>query len=721
MSSNSNSINIRNPDPKTINAVSRHLNNNIENSLQTPGGDITRDLYKWVQDNNNNNVHTVNYNTTEVNNIPSSYNNNNNNNQSSRLNNINIDTNDNDNDNITNNGITNFNTNRKRSMSFSAISGNSEFLNNMILMPNSRTHSIDQSLTNINNNNNNIIINNDSSNSTNVNLNNPLIMTHEEIRAPGGFRRSFIIHKRRGKPLSHAKPNFITRNFIEFLTLYPHFAGEDLSESENEQDEEEDVEDENEVGLNVTTRFGVSPEDLEEAIESETETSSLLPRDERSSYLKQRYNVTPIATNVRSNTVKKNKKVSTHKTSTLKTILLLLKSFVGTGVLFLPRAFHNGGWGFSSLCLLFCAILSYYCFILLIITKDKIGVNGYGEMGLKLYGNKMKLFILQSIALSQVGFSAAYTVFTATNMKVVIDGLLNIPGDNENNVNGSKSPSLSFYIWLQALIFIPLALTRNIAKLSGTALIADLFILLGLFYVYYYSSYYVITNGIQSQTMVWFNKSQWSLFIGTAIFTFEGIGLLIPIQESMKNPARFQSTLSGVMVVVTIIFISCGLICYSAFGSNVETVVLLNFPQDTYYTALVQLFYALAILLSTPLQMFPAIRILEHWTFPSSLSGKYNPRVKWLKNYFRTGVVIATIAIAWIGANDLDKFVSLVGSLACIPLIYIHPPLLHFKASRQEEQNSNKLVLLLDLLICAFGIIIMFYTSWQTISLWLFP
>lgn len=710
------SINIKNPDPKTINAVSRHLNDNIENSLQTPGGDITRDLYKWVQDNNNNNVSTLNNNN--INNIPDSCNS-----QSSRPSNTNINNNNNNvtSDNLTNNGTTNLNSYRKRSMSFSAISGNSEFFNNMILMPNSRTHSIDQSSMNNNHNNNNNSVNN-SNNSTNMNLNNPLIMTHEEIRAPGGFRRSFIIHKRRGKPLSQVKPNFITRNFIEFLTLYPHFAGEDLSESENEheeEEEEEEEEDEVETRLGVHTRFNVSPEDLEEAIESETESSSLLPRDERTSYLKQRY-IIPMITNTKSNPVNRTKKVSKHKASTLKTILLLLKSFVGTGVLFLPRAFHNGGWGFSSLCLLFCAILSYYCFILLIITKDKIGVNGYGEMGLKLYGNKMKLLILQSIALSQVGFSAAYTVFTATNMKVVIDGLFNLTDGNDSNSNGSNSLSLSFYIWLQALIFIPLALTRNIAKLSGTALIADLFILLGLISVYYYSSYYVITNGIQLQAMVWFNKSQWSLFIGTAIFTFEGIGLLIPIQESMKSPAQFQSTLSGVMVVVTIIFISCGLICYCAFGSNVETVVLLNFPQNTYYTAIVQLLYALAILLSTPLQMFPAIRILEHWTFPSSLSGKYNPRVKWLKNYFRTGVVIVTIAIAWVGANDLDKFVSLVGSLACIPLIYIHPPLLHFKASRQEEQNPNKLFLLLDLSICIFGIIIMLYTSWQTISLWIF-
>ncbi|CAL9735027.1 vacuolar amino acid transporter 3 [Monosporozyma servazzii] len=649
-------IDISNPDPEVVDAVARHLTDN-PNSLQTQGGDITRDLYKWTQENNTNSLNAGSRRSSQL--------------ESPSHNNLNDENHSILHKASTSFSINNPNSRRKRSMSFSAVAGNSELLNNMILMPTSRTQSIDHG--SINNSN---FGNNNDTNRLGPQLPS-LTMTHEEIRAPGGFRRAYVLRRRRKKNLDELPPNFITRNFIEFLTLYPHFAGEDLSESDDEEEEEEEIQ----------------PSDLEEAIESETESTTLLPPGQ-----------------VRA----KERSSTKHKASTVKAVLLLLKSFVGTGVLFLPKAFHNGGWGFSSICLLFCAIFSYYCFVLLIVTKNKVGVNGYGEMGAKLYGNKMKLFILQSIVLSQIGFSAAYTVFTATNLKVFFENILNWDED---------TLSVGFYIWLQALIFIPLALTRNIAKLSGTALIADLFILLGLVYVYYYAAHYVLINGIASSTMVCFNKSSWSLFIGTAIFTFEGIGLLIPIQESMKNPHHFQGSLSGVMIIVTIIFISCGLLCYAAFGSHVETVVLLNFPQDTYYTALVQLFYALAILLSTPLQLFPAIRILEQWAFPSSLSGKHNPRVKWLKNYFRTFVVLGTITVAWVGANDLDKFVSLVGSLACIPLIYIHPPLLHFKASQQPGNGPpvNKFVLLLDVVICVFGVCIMTYTSWQTISLWIKP
>lgn len=634
VSSSISHIDINNPNPQVVDVVQRHLAD-YSSSLQTPGGDITRDLYKWTNDKNNNI--------------------NNNNNPILLQESIKHSPDSNTGSQLPNNLKGNFH--RKRSMSFSAVSTHSDALNSFI--NNSRKPSISGL------NRPNIDIKN-ISNSLETQRS-PMLMTHEEIRAPGGFRRAYVMRRRRKKQLKQLPPNFITRNFIEFLTLYGHFAGEDLSESDDESEDEINLDDE------------------EEAIESENESSALLATGSHQQDTRSQ---------------------SGHKTTTVKAVLLLLKSFVGTGVLFLPKAFHNGGWGFSALCLFFCAFVSFYCFLLLIITKDKIGVNGYGEMGQLLYGKTMKLCILSSIALSQVGFAAAYTVFTATNLQVYFQNVL------KWNLN------LGFYIWFQALVFIPLALTRNIAKLSGTALIADFFILLGLVYVYYYSTYYVISNGVATQSMVWFNKSNWSLFIGTAIFTFEGIGLLIPIQESMKYPELFHKSLSGVMITVTIIFISCGLLCYSAFGNQVETVVLLNFPQDSPITALIQLLYALAILLSTPLQLFPAIRILEQWTFPSHLSGKYNQRVKWLKNYFRCGIVILTTLLAWGGANDLDKFVSLVGSVACIPLIYIHPPLLHFK-SFKNDSNTSKWTLLIDLLIVVLGVVMLIYTSWQTLLLWI--
>ena len=54
-------------------------------------------------------------------------------------------------------------------------------------------------------------------------------------------------------------------------------------------------------------------------------------------------------------------------------------------------------------------------------------------------------------------------------------------------------------------------------------------------------------------------------------------------------------------------------------------------------------------------------------------SGKYNPYIKWKKNVFRFVLVLICALVAWVGAGDLDKFVALVGSFACVPLVYIYP------------------------------------------------
>ena len=71
---------------------------------------------------------------------------------------------------------------------------------------------------------------------------------------------------------------------------------------------------------------------------------------------------------------------------------------------------------------------------------------------------------------------------------------------------------------------------------------------------------------------------------------------------------------------------------------------------------------SVAILLSMPLQLFPAVRIMENGLF--SRSGKHNPSVKWQKNLFRAGTVLFCSLVSWAGSNELDKFVSLIGSFA---------------------------------------------------------
>ncbi len=132
----------------------------------------------------------------------------------------------------------------------------------------------------------------------------------------------------------------------------------------------------------------------------------------------------------------------------------------------------------------------------------------------------------------------------------------------------------------------------------------------------------------------------------------------------MKEPEKFPRVLTGVMIFVTVLFTSIGALSYATFGSSIETVVIINLPASDPIVQTVQFLYALAILLSIPLQLFPAIRIMEQGLFEIDKSGKHDPYVKWQKNIFRFLTVVACALISWGGASDLDKFVSLIGSFA---------------------------------------------------------
>ena len=97
------------------------------------------------------------------------------------------------------------------------------------------------------------------------------------------------------------------------------------------------------------------------------------------------------------------------------------------------------------------------------------------------------------------------------------------------------------------VIFLPLALVRDIAKLSTTALVADAFILAGLLYIFSSEVSLLLERGIAEGVILW-NERDFPLFIGTAVFSFEGIGLVIPITDAMKEPRKFPMVLTGVMI-----------------------------------------------------------------------------------------------------------------------------------------------------------------------------
>ena len=276
-------------------------------------------------------------------------------------------------------------------------------------------------------------------------------------------------------------------------------------------------------------------------------------------------------------------------------------------------------------------------------------------------------------------------------------------------VQGSSPMTTPILIAIQVGILIPLAFIRNISKLGPAALLADVGILIGLTYIYYYDIATLSTHGVHP-TVTLFNPDHYTLTIGSAIFTFEGIGLVLPIESSMRSPHKFETLLYSVMGIITLIFTSVGVLCYATFGTNTQIEIISNYPQTSKLVNAIQFIYSLAILSGNPVQLFPAMRILENKIFSNS-SGKKDMRTKWKKNFFRTLLVIACGGISIAGASNLDRFVALIGSFACVPLVYIYPAWLHYKGVASTTAYKVG-----DLVMIVLGLVVMVYTTVITVK-----
>lgn len=152
----------------------------------------------------------------------------------------------------------------------------------------------------------------------------------------------------------------------------------------------------------------------------------------------------------------------------------------------------------------------------------------YTDIGGTLYGPWMRYVILGSIIISQIGFVAAYTIFVANNFQVCspqstyffLPNTFLFQAFIMGVTHCLKSIPIHYFILLQLLIFVPLALVRDIAKLSGTALAADAFILAGLVYIFSSEVSILGSNGIADVKM--FNPREFSLFIGCVVLLETG-------------------------------------------------------------------------------------------------------------------------------------------------------------------------------------------------------
>ena len=171
--------------------------------------------------------------------------------------------------------------------------------------------------------------------------------------------------------------------------------------------------------------------------------------------------------------------------------------------------------------------------------------------------------------------------------------------------------------------------------------------------------------------------TKFPLFFGTAIFVFEGINVVLPVENRLRRPGSmlgWAGVLNTSMVVVVSLYIATAFYGYLKFGSEAATgAITLNLPQTELLSLSCQVSIMLAITCSYPLQLYVLVSVLV----PSLVQARAPPHhwVRW-ELAIRLALVSLTCLLA-AGVPYLDLFISLLGALVMATLELIFPVIVY--------------------------------------------
>ncbi|XP_064099323.1 proton-coupled amino acid transporter-like protein pathetic isoform X2 [Macrobrachium nipponense] len=402
--------------------------------------------------------------------------------------------------------------------------------------------------------------------------------------------------------------------------------------------------------------------------------------------------------------VKRELKVSTTNNETL---VHILKGMIGSGILAMPQAFMNSGlWTGVVLTPLLGIVCIHSMFLLVRTSKElckrarvpalsyeesAVAAFEYGPKSLRKYAKAVGYLITAFLLITQTGFCCVYFVFIPQNLKQAIDCM---------TPTGTGISQLGF----MAITIIPVLLVcfiPNLKLLAPVSLVASVIQSVSLVLILYYAVRDLPT--VSEQVPAFNSWSTIPLYLSTAVYAFEGIGLILPLENKMKTPQSIGG-LNGVlntgMSVTLCLYITMGFFGYLQYGNDIQGSITLNLPPREGLAQAVKILMALSIFFTYPLMMYVTFEI----GIPVVTRIVEGKKKKLIVEYaFRTALVLLTFALA-AAIPNIGLFISLIGAVSSSALAVIFPPIMEAITFWPEKGKYNYRIIKAVLMV-AFGLL----------------
>jgi amino acid permease len=245
--------------------------------------------------------------------------------------------------------------------------------------------------------------------------------------------------------------------------------------------------------------------------------------------------------------------------------------------------------------------------------------------------------------------------------------------------NGEVCNNKTEYKLLMLIVTIPLSLLKTYTYLSYVSMLGIACALVGAFLMIGYCGDRLAKGDTAPGEMKVFDVTQFFGYIGIAMFSFEGNGIVINLQAEAKNKGRYPALLRWAVFTIIIWYMILSTVCYATFKKRAETVdyVTQLLPINAFTISIMLLFCANA-LTSYPVQILCLYEIIEDLSFFNNKADSALSRnIKVLTE--RIILILIVTAVAILIPKFVD-FLNIAGSLGSATLGFIFPPLYYIQS-----------------------------------------
>jgi solute carrier family 36 (proton-coupled amino acid transporter) len=305
----------------------------------------------------------------------------------------------------------------------------------------------------------------------------------------------------------------------------------------------------------------------------------------------------------------------------------------------------------------------------------------------------MKYVINYGLFITYFGTCAVYTVIIAENFKQIIEHYSGSQGD------------LRMYIAFLLVPLILLSWVPNLKYLAPFSAVANVFMGIGLLITFYY-----LTQDMPSISERDLHTSFLKIppFFGIVIFAMEAIGVVMPLENSMKTPQNFIGicgVLNQGMSGVTLVYILLGFLGYVKYGDEAKGSITLNLPIEEIPAQIVKVLIALAVFCTFGLQFYVCLEI--GW---DAIKEKFTKRPLLVNYMMRTVLVTAAVLLA-VAVPTIGPFVGLLGAFCFSILGLLVPVFIEMVTYWDQGFGKFNYIIWKNVIVCLFGLLALYFGS----------